>query len=61
MDFVIISHVGMGKALSHLPIYYMSVMLLPHLDISLGSGKLDPEVLRKTHSRSILAFSKDVG
>jgi hypothetical protein len=28
---------------------------------SLGSGKLDPEVIRKTHTRSTLAFSKAVG
>jgi hypothetical protein len=27
----------------------------------LGSGKPDPEVIRKTHPRSILAFSKAVG
>jgi hypothetical protein len=27
----------------------------------LGSRKLDPEVIRKTHQRSILAFSKSLG
>jgi len=27
----------------------------------LGSGKLDPEVIRKTDQRSILAFSKSLG
>lgn len=28
---------------------------------SLGSGKLDPDIIRETYPRSIMAFIKDVG
>jgi hypothetical protein len=34
IDFMVISHIGVGKNLSYLSICYMIVMLQPHLDIS---------------------------
>ena len=55
------SHAEVGKNLSHISISYESDVsaLLRHF--FLGSGKLDPEDIRRTYPRSILAFSNAVG
>jgi hypothetical protein len=63
MDFVIISHIGVGKNLSCLfvCVLYEDDALATLRHCLLGSGKLDPETIRKTHPRLILAFSMAVG
>ena len=61
MDLVIISYVGVGQNFS-LFIHHACDASAPLTKyFFLGSGKLDPQNIRKTHSISILAFSKGVG
>jgi len=55
------SHAEVGKNLSHTSISYESDASATFSYFFLGWGKLDPEDIRRTHSRSILAFNNAVG
>jgi hypothetical protein len=59
MDFVIISHVGLGYNLIRLLMYSYQISAV--LQLYLGSGKLDLEFISKPHIKSIVAFSKAIG
>ena len=50
-----------GKNLSHISISYESDASATLRYFFLGSGKLDPKDIRRTHPRSILASSNAVG
>jgi hypothetical protein len=62
-NFYLVSHIcESGKEFDlSFHIFYKGDTLATLGYVSLGSGKLKPDDIRKTHSRLILAFSKAVG
>jgi hypothetical protein len=60
-EFIKTSHARVGKYLCHISIYNESDVSATLKYFFLGSGKLDPKDIRRTHTRSVLAFSNAVG
>jgi hypothetical protein len=56
LEFMIISHVEVGRFMLSFYTLYECDALATLRYFGLGSGKLDPAVIRKTHPRSIQAY-----
>jgi len=59
--FIKTSHAGVGKYMSCICISYESDASATLRYFFLGSGKLDPKDIRRTHTISVLAFNNAVG